>query len=83
MTDPTELPLTDARMQMLQQVADQLVTYDFLTGRWHLGGGDVLGGWAGRTLSELRRAGYILILTGESTMSTVDLTERGRSALSG
>lgn len=82
MTEPTELPLTDARKTMLERVHDQLVTYDTATGRWH-SDTEVLGGWAGRTLAELRRAGYIIILPGDASVSTVDLTQHGRAALSG
>jgi hypothetical protein len=76
-----ELPMTEARRALLDQVRDGRITYADAAGRYCLDGVQVKG-WTGRTLTALRRADYIAIVRGEGE-STVDLTTRGGAALSG
>lgn len=82
MTD--EIPMTVARLDLLRKVRDGQVDYAISAGRYRLRGDQVYG-WAGRTLAALRRAGYITISheTPTSLVSTVELTDRGKSAVSG
>lgn len=80
----SDLAMTEARLSMLRNVRDGFVTYDGGSGHWCTSG-DVIAGWAGRTLSALRRNGYIE-LGGDApeqgdTVYTVDLTDRGKAAL--
>lgn len=77
MTD--ELPMTEARLTLLDQVRAGRISYANAAGRYCLDGSQVQG-WSGRTLAALRRAGYLTISHGESE-STVDLTDRGKDAL--
>jgi len=79
-----DLAMTEARTGMLRSVRDGFVTYDGSSGRWCMSG-ETVAGWAGRTLSALRRNGYIE-LGGDAkeagALYTVALTDKGKAALS-
>lgn len=80
-----ELAMTTARRGMLDDVRRGAVTYDAGSGRWRTDGA-VGAGWAGRTLSALRRAGYIELggdvdPPQDGPVYTVGLTDKGRDAL--
>lgn len=76
-----DLAMTPARTEMLAFVRDGIVIYDSGSGHWRVGD-QVQTGWAGRTLSALRRNGYISVDTqAENPLYTVDLTDRGKEAL--
>lgn len=75
------LAMTEARTQMLTNVRDGIVTFDGGSGLWHVNG-DSVAGWAGRTLSALRRSGYIEVATGaRNSVNKVGLTDKGEEAL--
>lgn len=75
----SELPMTEARLLLLDQVRGGRITYANAAGRYCLDGVQVKG-WTGRTLAALRRAGYITI-SHDDSKSTVDLTPQGETAL--
>lgn len=71
-----ELPMTDARKDMLRKAQEGNVAYSRTLGRWRVDGKIALG-WHGRTLAELRRAGYIVVADSSVSPSPVLLTEEG------
>jgi hypothetical protein len=76
-----ELAMTTKRVVALGYVRDDLVTYDSHSGHWRMGD-EIQTGWWGRTLSALRRNGYINVRTSsENPLYTVELTDRGKEAL--
>ena len=77
----SELSMTEERLRMLRQVAEGQVVYNATAGYWYAGD-DRVSGWAGRTLSALRRSGYIeLQEVDDQRRMTAILADRGRQAL--
>lgn len=76
----SELSMTEARLIMLRHVEAGSVIYSAQAGYWHVNG-DRVAGWEGRTLSALRRSGYIELQESADQRRVAVLTDRGREAL--
>jgi hypothetical protein len=73
------MSITPLRRALLEKVRDGRVTYNQTEASWLIDGQPV-GGWGGRTLAEMERAGYIARDNAQK-LSTVDITDAGVQAL--